>query len=268
MNSEIVIGVQVSNEYEKNGYLVAKGFFEEKELRELREAVRYFHESWKKENADFYAERAINSAGLTGKKHLRKPQRELLFKLIGSSKLMGIVASIMNNRPTFMNTQLFFNPVNTAQKNYWHRDAQYHLSVDEQKEALAGLEVIHFRIPLVSEPGIELVPGTHKRWDTSEELDVRLEQNGRRHYDDLSTGVKVNLVVGDLLVFSANMIHRGLYGMERLSLDILFCDPEPSLMKFVDDDHLPSQAIIKTLENSDAFNSAIEVKDSVRATSE
>ena len=250
----------MSNEYEKNGYLIVRRFFKEYELQELRAVVREFHESWKQKNAAFYSEKAVNSSGLTGKEHLKESNRELLFKFIGSPKLMDIVTLIMSNRPTFMNTQLFFNPVNKAQNNYWHRDSQYHLSIKEQKQALVGPDVIHFRIPLANEPGIELVPGTHKRWDTKQELDVRLERNDRKNHEDLSTGVKIELGVGDLLVFSANMIHRGLYGMQRLALDILFCDPDPSLLKFFDENYLPSQKTMKTLENADAFDSTIEIK--------
>lgn len=48
--------------------------------------------------------------------------------------------------------------------------------------------------------------------------------------------------------------------MGRLSLDILFCDPAPELVKFVDDSCLPGFEIIKKLENSDAFERTIEVK--------
>lgn len=95
-----------------------------------------------------------------------------------------------------MNTQLFFNPVNPAQKNYWHRDPQYHLSIDEQKSALEGVNVVHYRIPLFGEPGIELVPASHKCWDTDEELDVRLARNNRRNSDDLSSGLTIELAAG------------------------------------------------------------------------
>lgn len=253
------------NEYKKNGYFVFKKFFNDDELQELRSVLLDFHESWKLKNAEFYAEKAVNSAYITGTEHLKESQRKYLFRFIGSSKLMYAVTSIMNFCPTFMNTQLFFNPVNEMQKNYWHRDPQYHLTIEEQEEALTGPDVIHFRIPLVNEPGIELVPGTHQRWDTNEELDVRLENNGRKNHDDLSTGVRVELEAGDLLVFSANIIHRGLYGMDRLSFDVLFCDPEPNLVKFVNDDCLPSQEIISCLENSDAFKSAIEIKTNNKA---
>ena len=174
---------------------------------------------------------------------------------------MDIVSSIMAKRPTFMNTQLFFNPVNKDQKNYWHRDPQYHLSVEEQKEALIGPECVHFRIPLVDEPGIELVPQSHKKWDSPEEFDIRFEMNGRKSHETLSKGKVIELQAGDLLVFSANMIHRGLYGMDRFALDILFCDPDPDLVQFVSEDCLPDKGILNSLENADAFVSTVELKN-------
>jgi hypothetical protein len=50
----------------------------------------------------------------------------------------------------------------------------------------------------------------HKRLDSDVEFNVRQEKKGRVSSDDLSTGKKIKLVAGDLLVFSADMIHRGL----------------------------------------------------------
>lgn len=260
-----VIGVRMIKDYEENGYLVLKDFVRESDLQRLREAAIQFHQSWKQENAQFYAEKAINSAYLTAKKHLKNTERESLFKFIGSAKLMDVVTSIMDGRPTFMNTQLFFDPVNEGQRNYWHRDPQYHMSIEEQKQALLGPNVVHFRIPLVDELGVELIPGTHRRWDKDNELDVRLERNGRKNHESLSTGINVKLDAGDLLIFSANMIHRGVYGMDRMSLDILFCDPVPELVKFVDDNCLPESDILDKLENADAFKSAIEIKTNNKA---
>lgn len=246
--------------YEDNGYLALKNIFEQAELQQLQEVITRFHNSWKKNNSQFYADKAVNSSYLTAKNHLINSDRETLFKFIGSAKLMDLVVSIMGSRTAFMNTQLFFDPVNKSQKNYWHRDPQYHMSTAEQKDALTGPNVIHFRIPLVDEPGIELIPGTHKRWDSDEELNVRLEQNGHKNHEDLFTGVKVNLNAGDLLVFNANMIHRGIYGMNRLSLDILFCDPYPEVMKFIEEDCLPDSETLNKIENAYAFRNSITIK--------
>ena len=263
-----VIGMRMIKDYEENGYVVFKDFVSESDLKILRETATYFHQSWKQENVQFYAEKAVNSAYLTAKKYLKSTERESLFKFIGSTKFMDVVVSIMGGRAAFMNTQLFFDPVNEGQKNYWHRDPQYHMSIDEQKQALIGPNVVHFRIPLSDEPGVELIPGTHMRWDKDDELDVRLERlerNGRKNHENLSTGKVVKLDAGDLLIFSANMIHRGIYGMDRMSLDILFCDPVPELIKFVDDDCLPDSDILERLENADAFECAIEIKTNNKA---
>jgi len=248
------------DDYEEHGYLVLRRFYREDDLHKLWEVGTKFHQLWKQENFPFYEAKAINSAYLTARKYLKDSERELLFKFIGSAQLMDVVTSVMGSRPAFMNTQLFFDPMNEAQRNYWHRDPQYHLSIEEQKQTLLGPNVVHFRIPLVDEPGLELIPGTHRRWDNNEELSVRLEQNGRKNYDNLSTGVRVTLKAGDLLVFSANMIHRGVYGMDRLSLDILFCDPVPELVKFVDESCLPDSEILRKLENTTAFEATIGIK--------
>ncbi|MCY1522246.1 Phytanoyl-CoA dioxygenase (PhyH) [compost metagenome] len=260
----------MNQEYKEKGYFVVRGLFDKNELVELKEVLLDFHESWKRKNSEFYSEKAVNSAYLTGSEHLSDARRDVLFQFIGSHKVMKALHSVVSERPSFMNTQLFFDPANEGQNNYWHRDPQYHLTIEEQKEALSGPNVVHFRIPLARERGMELVPGTHKRWDTNEELEIRLEKGSRRNHENLSTGVTVELDIGDLLVFSANMIHRGLYGMERLSLDILFCDPEPDLMKFVDDDCLPNQEAIRKISDPSAFLNTIVLKANnreMRATS-
>lgn len=256
----------MNEEYREEGYFVVKSLFNKDELLKLREVLAKFHESWKSKNIQFYAGKAVNSAGITGTEHLNELDRTTLFSFIGSAKMMSVLYSVIPDMPSFMNTQLFFNPVNQNQKNYWHRDPQYHLSIEEQKEALDGTNVVHFRIPLVNEPGVELVPGTHKRWDTKDELDVRLEQHNRKSHENLTTGVKIKLEAGDLLVFSANMIHRGLYGMDRLSLDVLFCDPEPDLIQFVNEDCLPTQDVINALEDGSAFINTIRLKINNKTT--
>jgi hypothetical protein len=56
------------------------------------------------------------------------------------------------------------------------------------------------------------------------------------------------------------MIHRGLYGMDRLAFDILFCQPDPSIIKFVSDDCLPNATALSHLDNPKAFDNTIKLK--------
>jgi ectoine hydroxylase-related dioxygenase (phytanoyl-CoA dioxygenase family) len=247
--------------YKENGYVVVKNFVNKADLQILFTIACQFHHSWQQENIEFYAKKVINCAYLTSPKYLSNNDRQSLFKFIASTKMMNIVNTIIGERSAFMNTQLFFNPLNKSQKNYWHRDSQYHLSIKEQKLALSGPKVVHFRIPLADEPGIELIPGTHLRWDTINEQEIRLEQNGHRNDEDIALATTVKLNAGDLLIFDANMIHRGLYGMKRLALDILFCDAVPELVAFVDDDCLPDANMLTVLENTNAFNNVVKLKN-------
>ncbi len=248
----------MKSEYEKNGYFVVEEAFSSNELKKLEGAIQDFHISWVNDNSEFYNNKAVNCAYLTGKKYLDRKQRLAVFQFVGSRKVMEILEPLIPTRPAFMNTQLFFNPANAGQKNYWHRDLQYiGKPIDEQKVILKTTNVIHFRIPLKPEPGLELVPGSHTRWDSDEEFDVRTESNGRRCFEDLSSGKKVALNRGDLLVFSANMIHRDLYGFDRLAFDIIFCDSNPELIKYVEHDCLPSNEDLQKIENPRIFINTI-----------
>lgn len=247
----------IRKKYDKNGFVLIENFLSEHEVKLVAETVDRFHKNWIVENEGFYKEKAINSAYLTGKKHLGDQDRLRLFEFVSSDKLLEVVQLLPFNEPAFMNTQLFFDPVNPDQENYWHRDAQYHLSIEQQKNALDGPEVLHFRVALKDEPGVELVPGSHKHWDSEEELSIRLEQSNKKNHDDLTTGFSVPLKKGDLLVFSANMIHRGHYGNERMSLDILFCEAQPEFFEFADVDCFPDQATIEKLENPIAMRNAV-----------
>ena len=242
-------------EYRNNGYLLCEKFFSAEEVQELQAVLVSFHEAWSAENKDFYQSRAVNSAYLTGTKYLSEAQRMKLFRFICNERLQLLASALMPEGPAFMNTQLFFNPVNQEQKNYWHRDIQYNgMSLEDQQEMIQRINVIHFRIPVRDEPGMELIPGSHVAWDTNDELDVRLAKNGRAVSDDLSAGVKVPLKAGDLLVFSANMIHRGLYGGDRLSFDILLCDQDPELLSFASADCLPNDNQIAKLTHAELFS--------------
>jgi ectoine hydroxylase-related dioxygenase (phytanoyl-CoA dioxygenase family) len=249
--------------YQENGYIFLRNFFENSELEEIHPVVLKFHEAWKNENLDFYSTRAVNSAYLTGIKYLNVNERLKLFNFISSSKILNILLPLLDEA-MFMNTQLFFNPSNKEQKNYWHRDPQYHLSEEQQKEALKTTPVLHFRVPFLDEPGIELIPGSHAAWDTDEELEIRLEKNGHKNFENLSTGKTIKLNAGDLFVFSANMIHRGLYGMDRLALDILFCKSDPELAKFIDKDCLPSQLELQKIKNPEIFLNSLESTSRIR----
>ncbi|MBL4900549.1 MAG: phytanoyl-CoA dioxygenase family protein [Colwellia sp.] len=244
---------QLNSNYDDEGYFVIRDYFSTSEISSLREVILKFHQLWKKDNEKFYQEEAFNSSLITGSQYLAYDDRVKLFNFISSKKIMNIVDSVIPVNPAFMNTQLFFNPVNPQQKDFWHRDCQYDHDVEVQKQVIHDTQVLHLRVPLFDELGMELVPGTHKRWDSDEEYNVRQEEKGRVSSENLSTGKIINLAAGDLLVFSADMIHRGLYGLDRLALDILIFDSAADFVDYVDDDCLPEIAMLDNIDDPRLF---------------
>ncbi len=251
---------QLHSNYNEQGYFVIRNYFSDSEISSLRKIILKFHTLWKQDNAKFYQEEAFNSSLITGSEYLAFDDRLDLFNFISSKKIMAVVESVMLATPAFMNTQLFFNPVNRQQKDFWHRDCQYDYDVEDQKKVIKDTQVVHFRIPLFDELGMELVPGTHKRWDNDEEFNVRQEEKGRVSSENLSTGKKINLAAGDLLVFSADMIHRGLYGLDRLALDMLIFDSAGNYVDYVDDDCLPDILMLDKIDDPRLFINTLHLK--------
>ncbi|MDT0602315.1 phytanoyl-CoA dioxygenase family protein [Thalassotalea castellviae] len=247
-------------QYEKQGYFVIRDYFSVNEIAALRKVILTFHHAWKQDNATFYHEEAFNSSLITGSQYLTTHDRLKLFNFISSEKLMKVIDLLIPEAPSFMNTQLFFNPVNPGQKDFWHRDCQYDHDIEGQKRAIQETQVVHLRVPLFDELGMELVPETHKRWDNEEEHNVRQEEHGRTSDEPLSLGQKVQLAAGDLLVFSADMIHRGIYGLDRLALDILVFDPCGDFADYVDDDCLPSLAMLEKIHDGRIYQNTITLK--------
>ena len=259
-NSSQLNSRQLKHNYDEQGYFVIRNYFNAAEISSLKQVVLKFHQLWQQDNEKFYQEEAFNSSLITGSQYLAFDDRVKLFNFITSKKIMNLVNSVIPTKPAFMNTQLFFNPVNRQQKDFWHRDCQYDHEVEEQKKAIKETQVVHLRVPLFDEHGMELVPGTHKRWDSEEEFNVRQEEKGRVSSDSLSTGKTIKLAAGDLLVFSADMIHRGLYGLDRLALDILVFDSTANFVDYVDDDCLPTLSMLDKIDDPRLFINTIQLK--------
>lgn len=227
-------------------------------LHKIQPIIEKFHQAWLIENQAWYQEKAINSAYLTRSKALTESDKLELFKFIASDNLNEILRSVFPGKYSFLNTQLFFDPFHAKQANYWHRDFQYLTNEDQQKWLLERArselpQVVHVRIPLSYDPGVEVIPGSHLRWDSSLELDVRYSRNNKQVSDSLPNSHSQSLNLGDAFVFSANMIHRGLYGHNRLALDLIFFEPDRGIEEFVETDCLPSQAKRSHLRHPDIF---------------
>lgn len=233
--------------FDTQGYLLVRSLFSQTQIAELKAIVERIYRAWLAENrALMIANRLVNMYGLTDTRYfLGEPEQRLaLFDWIAQPCLALWLESLFGDTLYFHNTQLFFNPHDPGQAPYWHRDLQYSDVDDSTQRAEQGrLLALHVRVPLIAERGVALVPGSHCRWDSELERNVRFETNGYRQGDDLPGSLLIGLEPGDALLFDAQMLHRGHYrdNAERLAFDICIGRYHPATASFLDAAVLPSE---------------------------
>ena len=234
--------------YQQQGFLHLPGFYRPHELADLDAVPRKHHRAWLLQHQAAYQNGLFNSHSLTADSALTEPDKTVLFQTIAAPALLAQLAAIFPQAPRFLNTQLFFDPHQHNQSNYWHRDVQYTgLNEAAQRSVILQQNVVHCRIAMRPEHGIELIAGSHQRWDSAEEYAVRMGKPPYRPHDDLPHATQIALHTGDVLLFSANMLHRGLYGQNRLAFDIIYCDDHPDLLAHRSDHILPNAAQLAML---------------------
>ncbi|WP_244932529.1 phytanoyl-CoA dioxygenase family protein [Leptospira yanagawae] len=233
---------------ENDGYLLIQNFFDLDSISKIKSILKKANEEWLKKNKD---PKLINSAYLTSKQFLQNEEdRNTIFNFIASDQILRICKQIFQNEFYFLNTQIFFNPNDNEKKPYWHRDIQY-LGIPEEEQTVRILKdfVWHFRIPLEEDPGLWFVPGSHKRWDHKEEREVRLEIGTHRSDEPLPNQILIPHYPGDLLVFSAHLLHKGEYGKNRFSFDILYTNFPESKEQIKIWEHFPDHTHSKIAED-------------------
>ena len=234
--------------YQQHGFLHLRGFYRPHELLGLEAVLLKHHHAWLIQHQAAYQQGLINSHSLSADPVLSVADTSALFDFIAAPKLLAHIQPLFPQPPRFLNTQLFFDPYRSDQANYWHRDVQY-TGLDEaaQRSVILQQNVLHCRIALRPERGIELIAGSHQRWDTPQEYAVRMGKPPYRPHDDLPDATTIPMLTGDVLLFSANMLHRGLYGQQRLAFDILYCDDHPDLLAHRSEAVLPTPVQLLTL---------------------
>ena len=248
--------------FEQDGYVVIREFFAQAAIEDLSGVVDRVYQKWLERNhSDYINHGLINMHSLThpGYFHDRQAERLRFFEFLTPPKLTTLIDRMFGEGMYFHNTQLFFNPIDREKAPYWHRDMQFS-PVDDQSQASEQSEMVclHIRIPLVEESGVELIPGTHCRWDTVLERDVRFEKNGHKHNEDLPGAVRIALQPGDILVFSGQMIHRGNYRANRTrkALDLCVGKYHRFTFEFLDEHNLPTEGEMEYVQNNEWYKRA------------
>ncbi|QBG34624.1 hypothetical protein [Litorilituus sediminis] len=107
-----------SLDYQENGYLHLRQFFNAQELAPLESALRTFHNNWLKENNSAYQAGAINSAYISAKKYLPDGDRETLFHFMMSQKLTDMVKAILITTPVAEDLKTISKGIQTFNQNH------------------------------------------------------------------------------------------------------------------------------------------------------
>jgi len=233
--------------YHENGYLLLRRFFDAALIETLKPICSRIFEQWLASHRQAYVnECLINMHSLSDPAYFsgNTAERILFFNTVANGPLVRLCTDLFGDELYFHNTQLFFNPLDPRKAPYWHRDFQYAgIAESEQIALLPQLFNLHARLALIPERGFELIPESHRRWDSAHEHAVRLELDGHNHAEALPGALRLDLEPGDLLIFNAHMLHRGNYALNtaRLALDILIGKPHPLMTQWLDAGMLPAR---------------------------
>jgi hypothetical protein len=108
----------------------------------------------------------------------------------------------------------------------WHRDSQFsRADPDLERQLITSSWSVHVRVAFEDDDRLEIVPASHARWDTDEELRIRRGRD--RASDDMPNAARISLRAGDACLFHAWSIHRATYRRApvRRTLDLLYACP-------------------------------------------
>eukprot|EP01048_Picozoa_sp_COSAG05_P023281 COSAG05_NODE_4973_length_1305_cov_7.012108_1_plen_326_part_10 len=234
-----------SSSWERDGFEVWPGIFDEAAVAALREVVEGCLGQWRG------SEPSAQPGGHADAKdanwimlHLNHPQYHqgcqrdlaLLLDSVCHPALLGALAHIFRSESSFhmLQTNLYVNPDNMpAPEGNWHRDSQFFASgalegrptseqltdpaeIDEREKLIITEEATptrecHMHIALVDSNHSSLVPGSHRRWDTPGEWSVRKPGGSLPVSGDMPGSTRLQLSAGDVAFFHVNCLHRGAY---------------------------------------------------------
>lgn len=227
---------QITTDWNNSGLVVIAGFLDRWEIADLKRICDYVLQQAIAEAPD--RANASNIAFLTEPRYFHSREADLLrlLEFIADQRIVTLLTHLAGGPPLFHNTQYFYNPASMSWDGDWHRDTQFLApEVALEQERMKQHTGVHFRVALVADSQLEYVPGSERRWDLPDELDIRKGPQPNR--SDMPHRRTIALGAGDACLFHAWGIHRGTYRADvpRRTLDIIYgwggtsdyCPPPP-----------------------------------------
>lgn len=224
----------LQTQWENEGYVVVRKLFEPARAERLRAIADRILAQWRVENPETGKPGGAPSA--TVMRHLNHPGYfrqgatglgELL-DAVADPQVLTVAHTILGEEPLFRCTSCFFDPLENSRDGDWHRDSQFGTPDEaEEQKILAQLSrsgtSIQLQIALAPSADVEVVPGSHLRWDTPAEYTIRKADGGKNNRSNEMPGaLRLALDAGDAALFNPYGIHRGRYHTGRLRRTLMF----------------------------------------------
>jgi len=214
--------------WDRDGFFIVRGLFDAARIAELA-AICDPVLAEVRANSTATGHTGTHITGLLAPEHYadRQEALERLAALPSSPEVVRLVCDLglPHQGPLTLRTmQYFHEPSARDYDGEWHRDGDFVSALHgaDDRAAAPRAPLLRFRIAFLPDDHLDYVPGSHRRVDTPEELQLR---RGAVRNTELSTGsMRIELQPGDACVFDTWGIHRARYrqASRRRTLDLIF----------------------------------------------
>jgi hypothetical protein len=253
---------ELTSQWMEQGYVVVRGIYTAERAALLQDISERILAQWRTQNPEngepggdrnAAAMRHLNHAGYFAG---GEPGFVEIMDAIAAPSVLEVCRSILGEEPLFRCTSLFMNPLDTSNDGSWHRDSQFHHpDEEEEKKAIAdggeGGHAVQLQVALVASADVEVVPASHKRWDTPEEYAIRRADGGKNsRANNMLGAVRVALEPGDAVAFNPWGLHRGRYHVDKLRRTLMLTYTKTSKPRF---DYFSDQPWFDTPQHLDGL---------------
>lgn len=226
--------------FREHGYFVVPAFLGATELSELRRACDLVLERARSEsNAQGHTTPSVSLLSNLDYFAEQPEALQRLTRFVASARVCALLSGLgyadEEHAPRLKKADYYHEQTQHDWDGDWHRDSQFKESEPDRERALVlSTTSVHLRVALERDDRLEVVPGSHRRWDTSEEL--RIRKGAQRTSAEMPGATRIELRAGDACVFHAWSIHRATYQRVpvRRTLDSLYGFARPKLARYPD----------------------------------
>ncbi|MEP7050797.1 MAG: phytanoyl-CoA dioxygenase family protein [Pseudomonadota bacterium] len=222
--------------FARQSFVVLPRFLEPRELSALRRSCDAALE-WSRANCVETSATTARISLLTQAHSLGAGLLEPVLELAAGARVCALLRAVrtsdMPGEPQLKEAHYYHEQTERDWDGDWHRDSQFlGVDPDSERQLIIGSWSVHFRVAFEHDDRLEIVPASHARWDSDEEL--RIRRGRSRASNDMPNASRISLRAGEACLFHAWSIHRATYRRAplRRTLDLLYSSARPSKTRF------------------------------------